>query len=248
MDAVFEPLGNNHAKCIAGCVCVHDEWFGPVGCAENGITATNFFETEEGRVMFWRPDELLIFASKVIEGACNVGEVFDKSSVEVTKPQETSYVLYGEWSRPFRDSLDLDGVHFDRTVANEDSKVFDLPLMEFTFLRFEKEVELFQLVEDMIDPEFVEGVIIFRGNDHVVHVDTKPALCNFFLEDVVHHCLEGSGRVGQAEEHHRRFKEAFASLECSFVLIAFLDTNVIISPANVKLREEMFSRKVIDQL
>jgi len=58
--------------------------------------------------------------------------------------------------------------------------------------------------------------------------------------------LESGGRVSQAKEHDGWFEEALASFEGSFVLVTFLDANVIVSPANVKLGKEAFLCKIVD--
>jgi len=93
----------------------------------------------------------------------------------------------------------------------------------------------------------MEDFVIFGGDDHVVHIDVKPSLCNLFLENVIHHCLKSGQGVGQAEEHHSWFEETFASFEGGFVFIAFLDADVVISPANVELREKAFLCQVVDK-
>jgi len=94
----------------------------------------------------------------------------------------------------------------------------------------------------------MEDFIILSGNDHVVHVDAKPSLCNFFLEDIIHHRLKSGWGVSQAEEHYRQFEETLASFESGFIFVAFLDVDVVVSPANVKLRKEAFLCQVIDKL
>jgi len=86
----------------------------------------------------------------------------------------------------------------------------------------------------------MEDFIIFSGNDHVIHIDAKPSLCNLFLEDIIHHSLKGGGGIGQAKEHDGWFKESFTSFEGSFIFIAFFNANVVISPANVEFGKETF--------
>ena len=92
----------------------------------------------------------------------------------------------------------------------------------------------------------MQDFIIFGSNNHIVHIDVEPSLCNFLLEDVIHHCLKGSWGVGQAKEHDCWFKESFTGLEGGFVLVAFFDTNIVVSPVDVELGEQSFLRKVID--
>ena len=46
-----------------------------------------------------------------MEGAGNLGEVVDESSVEVHKPYKGLDILYLHWLQPVCDSLDLNRVH-----------------------------------------------------------------------------------------------------------------------------------------
>jgi len=78
----------------------------------------------------------------------------------------------------------------------------------------------------------MEDFIIFSGNNHVIHIDTKPSLCNLLLEYVIHHGLEGGGGVGQTKEHDSWFEESFASFEGGFIFIAFFNANVVVSCYN----------------
>jgi len=89
----------------------------------------------------------------------------------------------------------------------------------------------------MINLKLMEDFIIFCGDDHIVHVNVEPALCDLFLEYVIYHSLEGSQRVGQAKEHDCWFEESFTSFEGGFILIAFLNVNIVVPPANIKLGE-----------
>src|ERR1700719_749769 len=91
-------------------------------------------------------------------------------------------------------------------------------------------------------------VEISREDQNVVDVDDHIAVSNFDCEDLVHHCLECRGRVRKTEEHNERFKETAVRQECSFELIAFLNPNVVITPANVKFSVELGVREFIDQL
>jgi hypothetical protein len=43
-------------------------------------------------------------------------------------------------------------------------------------------------------------------DEDVVEVNTDDAFHNKVLEDVVHHGLEGGGRVSESEKHHQGFE------------------------------------------
>ncbi len=42
-------------------------------------------------------------------------------------------------------------------------------------------------------------------NGYIIHVDGYASFVDEVVEDCVHHCLEGSGGVGQTEEHDHWF-------------------------------------------
>jgi len=109
--------------------------------------------------------------------------------------------------------------------------------MKLALLRFEEEIKLLKLIKNVVNAKLMKDFVIFCGDDHIVHVDAKPSLCYFFLKDVIHHCLKHSWGVGKAKEYDCQFKQSFTSFEGGFILVAFLDPNVIVSPANIKLGE-----------
>src|ERR1700722_13526419 len=67
----------------------------------------------------------------------------------------------------------------------------------------------------------------------------KPTFIEFFSEYLVHHCLERSGRITEAEEHDKGFKTPAIRDEGRFPFVTFLDPDIVISPANVELRENL---------
>jgi hypothetical protein len=70
-------------------------------------------------------------------------------------------------------------------------------------------------------------------------------LSHFYLEDRIHHHLEGGGRVGEAEEHDQWFEESFTGEECCFPLVSFLDAYVVVSPPYIEFGEEGTSAEVV---
>jgi hypothetical protein len=54
---------------------------------------------------------------------------------------------------------------------------------------------------------------------------------------VIHEALEGGGTVAHAKKHDSRFKESTACFKGSLSLVFFSDSNIIVSPANVKFAE-----------
>ena len=98
------------------------------------------------------------------------------------------------------------------------------------------EVQFRHALEDTFGA-FAMGVFV-RGEDkEVVHIDDEPSFCDHVLEGVVHELLECRWGIGESEEHHSWFKEAFMCDEGSFPLVAVLDANVVVPPEDVKLGE-----------
>ena len=133
-------------------------------------------------------------------------EFWDKGTIEVAKSQKAAYILDRGWNWPFDNAFHFDRVHFDLAMAYDNSKAFDLFLVEATLFWFEEKIVFGQFIEEVIDFLCVFLFVVPCGYDCIIHVYMKPSLSNFFLENVVHHCLKGGWGVCQAKEHHCRFK------------------------------------------
>jgi hypothetical protein len=58
--------------------------------------------------------------------------------------------------------------------------------------------------------------------------------------------LEGGWGVTHAKEHDFWFKEPSSGLEGSFPLVTVMNPDIVISPLDVKLAEELHSLEVLD--
>jgi hypothetical protein len=94
---------------------------------------------------------------------------------------------------------------------------------------------VFDFLEDSVHSLLVYNFIVCGGYNEIIHVDFQPPLCNFFSENVVHHCLKGCRRVGKAEEHDCWFKEAFTYFEGGLPFVSLLDLDVVVAPLYIKL-------------
>jgi hypothetical protein len=54
------------------------------------------------------PDKWNIFLRKIIEGAADLGEIFDEASIEVGKANEALYFFEAFGDGPINDSFNLD--------------------------------------------------------------------------------------------------------------------------------------------
>jgi len=87
-----------------------------------------------------------------------------------------------------------------------------------------------------------------RVHHEVVHVDNKPSFSKVVGEDMVHKRLKRRRRVALAKEHYGRFVEPVRSSESSLPLVGLLDSNIIVSPSNIKFREIMAVFESIDEI
>ncbi|KIJ60822.1 hypothetical protein HYDPIDRAFT_97867, partial [Hydnomerulius pinastri MD-312] len=96
---------------------------------------------------------------------------------------------------------------------------------KLALLRLQVQVVVAKNLEDA----FHHAMMFFEGGreDH-----------NVFSEDVIHHRLERCWGVGKAEEHDRRFEEPAVSPEGGLPFVSFFDTDIVVSPAYVKLGED----------
>ena len=85
-------------------------------------------------------------------------------------------------------------------------------------------------------------------NEEVIHVNNNPPFCNHIAKRVVHKTLEGGGGISETEEHHCRFKESFVGNEGGFPLMSIFDSDIIVSPSDIKLGEEFRPLEFIDEV
>ena len=72
----------------------------------------------------------------------------------------------------------------------------------------------------------------------IVHVDLQPFLPEHVGKNVVHERLECGWSITKPEEHDSGFKESHGSDESCFPLVLFPNTDVVVSPVDVKLGEQ----------
>ena len=88
-----------------------------------------------------------------------------------------------------------------------------------------------------------------RGiNEEVDHVNDKPSFCDHITKGVIHEVLESGRRIGETKEHHSGFKESLMGDEGGFPLMSIFDSDIIVSPSNVKLGEDFCPLKFIDEV
>ena len=114
-------------------------------------------------------------------------------------------VTFAFRSRPFRNSLNFDRVHAYFAISNYYSKIFNFRLVEFTFFWFEIEFVFSKMFHDLSNM-FVMSIKILVENKDIIEIDENVSLRNLDMEDVVHHCLEGSRGIGKSKKHDEGFE------------------------------------------
>ena len=98
------------------------------------------------------------------------------------------------------------------------------------------EVQFHHVLEAMFGV-FTMGFFV-RGEDkEVVHINDESSFCNHVLEGVIHEPLKCCWGIGESEEHHGWFKEAFKRDEGGLPLVAIFEVNIVVSPADIKFGE-----------
>jgi len=80
----------------------------------------------------------LVRASEVKERSSYSREVLDEAMVEVNEAYESLHISLVLWDGPLVDSGDFNRVHRNLVLRDDQSKVFNLLLVELTFLQMEK--------------------------------------------------------------------------------------------------------------
>jgi hypothetical protein len=85
-------------------------------------------------------------------------------------------------------------------------------------------------------------------DEDVIHVYNHPSFPDVFLENRIHHSLEGGGGVGETKKHYRRFEKTFISDEGGLPLVSIFDSDVIVSPSYVYFGEIFCSFEFIEEV
>ena len=88
---------------------------------------------------------------------------------------------------------------------------------------------------------------VFSGDPPVVHVVSQIFWVSLeqFSEVSVHHSLEERWHVHQAKIHDLRDESSILCFEHRFVLVLLCNSDIIISPLYVELREEGFISQIL---
>ena len=87
------------------------------------------------------------------------------------------------------------------------------------------------------------------GEDQeVIHIDEEPSFGYHVAERVVHESLERGRGIGHPKEHYERLEESSVCGEGAFPLMSVLDSDIVVSPPDVKFSEEFSSLELINEV
>jgi hypothetical protein len=92
---------------------------------------------------------------------------------------------------------------------------------------------------------FIQGAC---EDQDVIKIYGDNSLCDKILENLIHHYLEGGQTIGEITVHHEWLKEALVCMEHCLPLIALTDTDIVVSPAHMKLCEIVYALEAMDQV
>jgi hypothetical protein len=81
------------------------------------------------------PDKWNVFLGKIVVGTANFREVFDETSVEVSKADEALYFFEAFRNGPINGSFNLDWVHRDFAMTDNQTKIIYLGLFKLALFR-----------------------------------------------------------------------------------------------------------------
>ena len=150
-------------------------------------------------------------------------------------------------SGPCSYALDLGLVHCDGVLRNHQTQKLDRGLFKLALFRLHEQIMLSEFLKDALCELTMEREIICK-DDNVVDVYCDMSCGDFLLQDVVHHGLEGAGRIAESECHNRRFVESLMCDERGFLFVAFSDSHIVVTPSEVKRRENRGLGEAIDEV
>ncbi len=136
---------------------------------EDDILSHSTFQLLEGFVLHFCPFPFCI-AHQLHEGANDFWVHLDELLIEVREAQEWLEFLFSSGSWPFSNTGDLDGIHADRVLTDDDAEILCFEYFELALLCFEEELVFFKALEHTLHDSSM-FVQIFWKDEDVVEVN-----------------------------------------------------------------------------
>lgn len=133
--------------------------------------------------------------------------------------------------RPLGEGLDFLGDHEYSFQGDDKSEVFHVVLIKVTFRCFEVNPSVAEFSPDLSHVNNVT-VDVFGIDEDVVNKGVAGYV-EEFVEFFVYAPLEHGRSIDEAERHNRVFVQATPCTECAFPLIAFRDSDVVVTFSDI---------------
>jgi len=167
-------LGEDGARGKIRAVGFDAEGLGWVGRDENQSGGDTLFQPGESSSLGFFPAPAGVVSGQIEEQAGVFQEVFDEPLIEVGEPEEGLHLLLVRRSGPLGDTGNLDWIHRDRVVEDDDSEVLDRGFLEFAFVGMEVKLMFLQKLQNVAGDLSVllEGL---REDKYIVQIDYNHA-------------------------------------------------------------------------
>jgi hypothetical protein len=156
---------------------------------QNGFGHEGSFECFESGLLSGVPYKGHILLGEVVKRPAYLGEVLDKTSVEIGKPDETSnFFGFRRWC-PISNGLYLDRVHGNFAGADDQSEVVNVRLLELTLLGSKVKIVFFETLENFVD-DFLMFLESGTPDQNIIQIDCNFAFSNQICKNGIHQCLE----------------------------------------------------------
>ncbi|KAF9812584.1 hypothetical protein IEO21_06106 [Rhodonia placenta] len=167
-----------------------------------------------------------------VEWSRDLGEVLNETAVEVGEPPELLNIFFVLGYRPFINSLQLRRIHRYLIATKHIADIVDFGNIPFALLRLQEQIVILKALKDLARDLIM--LLLIGGEDEYV-----------IQEDVIHHCLEGRGEIGEAEEHHQVFVQSPVRYKGRLPFVTGFDPDVVVPPSDIKLGEERSTAELI---
>jgi hypothetical protein len=141
-------------------------------------------------------------------------------------------------------SSDLFRIHFDTLHTDDEAQVFDLLVVELTFLWFEVQACLFECFQDLVDM-FLVFFKSIRVNEGIIEVYSIRSV-KIGSKNVIDEILEGCWGIGENKWHNQGLEKAISSPEGGLLFLPFYHLNKVIGPMNVQFHKPLCPRQVYE--
>jgi len=137
---VWVQLWEDHSCSIFRRITFYLKGFRVVWHGQDRFFSELFLHIFKCILAFLGPIKSFVFSQKVIQQVCNVGEVSNKSAVEISKTKESSNLFDSRGDQLILNFFQFQGVHGNFSFFDNHSQIFDLCLVKFTFWGFQVKV------------------------------------------------------------------------------------------------------------